>query len=179
MRRVAVAMLALVVVGLGALTVWDFVKSGKRLPPLAAPGHRATLILVEKAAHRLTLFNDGHVIKTFRVALGHHPTGPKQREGDSRTPEGEYTIDSRNGRSHFHLALHISYPSAADRARAARQGVAPGSDIMIHGLPNGLGWLGGLHRSLDWTDGCVAVTNQEMEEIWALVGTGTPVKIEP
>jgi murein L,D-transpeptidase YafK len=101
------------------------------------------------------------------------------REGDGRTPEGRYSIDSRNSRSRFHLALHISYPNADDRRTAQQRGVSPGGDIMIHGLPNGLGWLDKLHRKRDWTDGCVAVTNPEMEEIWAHVATGTAIEILP
>lgn len=105
--------------------------------------------------------------------------GRKTQEGDGRTPEGQYTIDSRNSRSHFHLALHVSYPASGDRAAAQLRGVAPGGDIMIHGLPNGLGWLDRLHLKRDWTDGCIAVTNSEMDDIWAHVTTGTEVEIFP
>ena len=99
--------------------------------------------------------------------------------GDGRTPEGAYAIDFKNARSRFHLALRISYPNAADRASAQRRGVPPGGDIMIHGLPNGLGWLAGLHLWRDWTDGCVAVTDAQIGEIWPLVDVGTTVEIKP
>jgi murein L,D-transpeptidase YafK len=105
--------------------------------------------------------------------------GYKQREGDGRTPEGRYAIDFKNPRSRFHLALRISYPDASDRDSARRRGVPPGGDIMIHGLPNGLGWLGKYHLWRDWTDGCIAVTNGQIEEIWASVDVGTPVEIRP
>lgn len=105
--------------------------------------------------------------------------GPKRQEGDERTPEGLYRIDWRNPNSVAHLSLHISYPDAEDRARAGAAGVAPGGSIMIHGLPNGWGFLGALHRRLDWTDGCIGVTNAEMREIWALVPDGTPIRIAP
>jgi len=111
------------------------------------------------------------------VALGRGDLAPKEREGDGRTPEGHYIIDSRNGASHYHKALHVSYPNAEDRARAAKLGASPGGAIMIHGLPNGMGWLGAAHRLYDWTLGCIAVTDEEIDEIWNLVPVGTPVEI--
>jgi len=136
-------------------------------------------ILVEKSVRRLTLFRGGKPLKVYQIALGSHPVGPKEREGDGKTPEGEYVIDRKIINSGFHRALHISYPNAADRARAASLGVSPGGDIMIHGLKNGFGWLGPLHRISDWTQGCIAVTNAEIEEIWDMVPVGTPVMIVP
>jgi murein L,D-transpeptidase YafK len=148
-------------------------------PPMAPEDEHATLILVEKAERRLTLHRDGKVIRTYEVALGGNPVGTKERQGDSRTPEGRYTIDFKNDASRFHLSLRISYPDDADRARAAAAGVSPGGDIFVHGLPNGLGGLGATHRARDWTDGCIAVTNAEIEEIWSLVGIGTPIEIRP
>ena len=125
------------------------------------------------------VLQDIELVATDQVHFGGDPVGHKLREGDSRTPEGDYAIDSKNRRSRFHLALHVSFPDTKDRARATQNGVPPGSDIMVHGLPNGLGWLGGLHLFRDWTDGCIAVTNTEMEEIWALVDSGTPIQIKP
>ena len=178
-RRVGLGLAGLVIAGLLALVGWDFLQLGRRAPPPAHAAARANLIVVEKSARRLTLLRDGHVLATYPVALGGAPIGPKQQEGDGRTPEGTYAIDSRNARSHFHLALHISYPSATDRASAAQRGVPPGGDIMIHGLPNGLGWLGTLHLWRDWTDGCVAVTDRQIEAIWPLVDVGTKVEIRP
>lgn len=136
-------------------------------------------MLVEKAARRLTLVRDGSAVKSYQIALGLEPVGDKVRQGDNRTPEGVFRIDRRNAKSSFYRSLHISYPDAAHRARARRLGASPGGDIMIHGLPNGLGWLGSLHRKTDWTAGCIAVTNQEIDEIWRAVPDGTPVEIRP
>jgi murein L,D-transpeptidase YafK len=119
------------------------------------------------------------VILTYKVALGQGGLAPKDRQGDGRTPEGHYVIDARNAASEYHLSLHVSYPNADDRKRAAKLGVAPGGDIMIHGLPNGKGWIGAGHRAYDWTLGCIAVTNEEIEEVWKLVPVGTPVEIRP
>lgn len=178
LRRVVVVALCLAT-ALGAYIAWDFIKLGRKPPAMAASEQRANLIRVDKQARQMTLLRDGQPIKSYQIALGGNPVGPKQREGDSRTPEGRYFIDSKNARSRFHLALHVSYPSAEDKARAAQDGVPPGSDIMIHGLPNGLSIVGRWHLKRDWTDGCVAVTNREMEEIWALVDTGTSVEINP
>jgi len=136
-------------------------------------------VLIEKAARKLTLFSNGVAIRTYRVALGSHPVGPKERQGDGRTPEGTYTIDSRLSNSSYHRALHISYPNREDTARAAKLGTNPGGDIMIHGIRNGLGWLGPLSLVIDWTKGCIAVTNPEIEEIWKLIPVGTAVDIKP
>ena len=119
------------------------------------------------------------VIKTYKVALGGEPVGPKTRQGDHRTPEGLYVIDSRNVHSQFHRSLHISYPNPTDREHARKLGAPPGGDIYIHGLPNGYGFVGAAHRARDWTDGCIAVTDQEIEEIWRLVDNGTPIEIRP
>jgi murein L,D-transpeptidase YafK len=162
----------------GAFCVLAFI-----MAPSAAPARpvepRIDGILIEKSARTLTLLHAGKAVAVYKVALGSEPVGPKEREGDGRTPEGDYLIDSRNSRSHYHLSLHISYPNPADRERARQRGVSPGGDIMIHGLPNGLGWIGPAHRLRDWTQGCIAVTNAEIEEIWKLVPLGTPVKIQP
>lgn len=140
---------------------------------------QADQILIVKSERTLTLLRQGQVLKTYKVALGHEPSGAKRQRGDNKTPEGEYTIDSRNPHSQFHLALHISYPNSADRARAKRLGVNPGGDIMIHGLPPAYSWLGAAHRKVDWTLGCVAVTDSEIEEIWARVPNGAKVEIKP
>ncbi len=139
----------------------------------------ADKVLIEKQARRLTLFADGEVIKTYPIALGGNPVGPKERAGDNKTPEGLYIIDSRNGNSGYHLSLHISYPNAEDKRRARALGVNPGGDIMIHGLKNGFATVGTAHTENDWTEGCIAVTNPEMEEIYKLVPNGTLVEITP
>jgi murein L,D-transpeptidase YafK len=144
---------------------------------LAAP--HADRIIIHKKARTLELMHTGQVLKTYKIALGGEPIGSKARQGDHRTPEGMYVIDSRNAHSQFHRSLHISYPNAADQERARKLGVSPGGDIFIHGLPNGYGFVGAAHRARDWTDGCVAVTDQEIEEIWTLVDNGTPVEMRP
>ena len=140
---------------------------------------KADSILILKKDHLLELFADGKVIRTYRVALGRGGLAPKQREGDKLTPEGRYVIDSRNSSSRFYKALHVSYPNAEDRKHAAKLGVSPGGDIMIHGSPNGWGWIGSAQLHFDWTQGCIAVTDREMDEIWNLVPVGTPVEIRP
>src|SRR5262249_20352104 len=119
------------------------------------------------------------VPRTYTVSLGRNPIGPKTRNGDHKTPEGLYSLDWRNPQSKFHLSLHVSYPNSHDVANARRDGVEPGGDIMIHGLPNRLWWIGRFHRWIDWTDGCVAVTNREMDQLWQSVPDGTPVEIRP
>jgi len=139
----------------------------------------ADKVLIEKKERRLTLLAKGKVIKTYKIALGGDPVGPKERQGDNKTPEGIYIIDSRNGNSEYHLSLHISYPNERDKMRAKELNVSSGGDIMIHGIKNGLAWVGDLHTGIDWTEGCIAVTDQEMEEIYKLVPNGTTVEIRP
>ena len=139
----------------------------------------ADKVLIEKIERRLTLLSKDEVIKTYQIALGGDPVGPKERQGDNKTPEGTYIIDSRNSNSDYHLSLHISYPNEKDKMRAKELGVSPGGDIMIHGIKNGLAWVGGSHAEVDWTKGCIAVTDEEMEEIYKLVPNGTIVEIRP
>jgi murein L,D-transpeptidase YafK len=142
-------------------------------------GAKASKILVVKSTHTMSLLNDSQVLKTYKIAIGRSPIGAKSKRGDHKTPEGNYIIDAQKSRSRFHLALHISYPSPLDRQRAQLSGVDPGGDVEIHGIQNGLGWIGSLHRSVDWTDGCVAVTNDEIDEISRAVAPGTPIEIRP
>jgi murein L,D-transpeptidase YafK len=168
----AVAIAAVLIVG-GAV---PFLEEPR--PPLP-DGVQADSIVVEKSKHSMGLFRNGELVRTYRVALGRGGPDPKSQEGDARTPQGSYTIDSRNPRSSFHRALHVSYPDASDIAAARARGVSAGSDVMIHGIRNGLGWLGRLHRSLDWTAGCIAVTDREMDEVWRVVPDGTPIVIKP
>ena len=139
----------------------------------------ADRILIEKKERRLTLISKGKVLKTYQIALGGNPNGPKERQGDNKTPEGTYVIDSRNKDSRYHLSLHISYPNEKDKQRAKKLGVSPGGDIMIHGIKNGLSWVGDLHTEVDWTKGCIAVTDEEIEEIEKLAPNGTIVEIRP
>ena len=148
---------------------------------LAPPARAAEVdrILVEKARHVMTLMKGDQIVRTYQVALGRGGLEPKRREGDLRVPEGVYSIAGRNPKSAYHLALRISYPEPRDVEAAKAHGLDPGSDIMIHGLRNGLGWIGALHRLTDWTAGCIAVTDLEMDEIWRLVADGTPIEIRP
>jgi murein L,D-transpeptidase YafK len=165
-----VAMLALVCLTyLYAHHVWN---------PLAN-GTTIDRIVVEKSARKLSAFANDQRLKSYQIALGRNPVGAKEKEGDNKTPEGIYKIDSRNPQSNFHLGMHISYPSDEDQARAAERGVNAGFDIMIHGIQNGRGWIGAFHRLHDWTAGCIAITDEEMEELWRVTPDGTTVEIRP
>jgi len=149
--------------------------AGIRIPrPTAADS-----IVVYKRERTMILYNRGVPVKSYFIALGSQPVGDKLRKGDQRTPEGLFYINAHNPASKFHLALRISYPSDAHRARATTLGVDPGGDIMIHGLPKDFSEAGKAQSQNDWTNGCVAVSNQEIEEIWHAVPDGTPVQIKP
>ncbi len=145
----------------------------------AQPTLHVDRVLVLKKERTLQLLSQGKMIRSYKVALGGDPIGPKTRQGDHKTPEGVYMLDSRNPHSQFYKSIHISYPSAREREEARQRGVSPGGDVFVHGLPNGYGWVGSSHRLKDWTDGCIAVTNAEMDEIWQAVADGTPIEIRP
>jgi murein L,D-transpeptidase YafK len=136
-------------------------------------------IVIAKSKRTLTLMEGPKTGKTYMVALGGQPVGPKDRQGDHKTPEGIYSVDAKNPKSEFHKALHISYPSLSDRANARKLGVSPGGDVEIHGLGAKWGFIGAEHRLTDWTDGCIAVTNDEIDEIYPLIKVGTQVEIRP
>lgn len=176
MRPLRIALAVAAAVTLAGLA-WEYFQLGRRSPAPAAT--KAERIVIEKAARRMTLWRREDMLRSFQVSLGGNPVGHKQHEGDGRTPEGSYTIDFKHDRSRFHLALRISYPNAQDVAHARRNGFSPGGDIMIHGLPNGLAWIGRSHLLRDWTDGCIAVTNSEIDDVWAMTDVGTPVEIKP
>ena len=151
--------------------------AARMIPPGAQERLIADYLLVDKSDRLLVAYRDGRAIRAYRnIQFGDAPQGHKQFEGDERTPEGIYTIDWRNPQSRYHLSLRISYPNSADRAYAARFGRSPGGDIFIHGQPNALpaGRIPG-----DWTDGCIALSNAEMEELWQIVPDGTPIEIRP
>lgn len=148
------------------------------LLPRSAAGV-ADRVLVEKKAHRLTLFRHDVPLKSYAIALGQQPEGPKRFAGDNKTPEGRYVIDSRKKNSAYHRSLHISYPRPEDVAFAVERKRSAGGDIMIHGLPNGQGYWGARHLLRDWTAGCIAVTNAEIEELWRAIPDGTPIEIRP
>jgi murein L,D-transpeptidase YafK len=138
-------------------------------------------VIVHKSQRRMRLMLGERVVREYTIALGGDPVGPKFQRGDRRTPEGRYVLDWRSEDSAFHRAIHISYPNPQDVFRARQSGVHPGAGVMIHGLPkpNGAGWVGEAHRERDWTRGCIAVTDEEMDEIWNLVDDGTPIEILP
>jgi murein L,D-transpeptidase YafK len=140
---------------------------------------KADKVVVFKSKRLMILLREGDILKTYKVALGIQPDGHKIKAGDKRTPEGTYVLDSRKGDSRFHRAIHISYPNESDIQNARKFGLSPGRDIMIHGLPDKSEYVGKLHNLTDWTDGCIAVTNSEIEEIWHLVPDGTPIEIKP
>ena len=177
-RAVLIAVTIVLAAGAGVAAA-DYLKLSRTEPPLAPEPERADLILIEKGARRLTLLRQGKVLATYPVSLGFTPAGRKEREGDGRTPEGRYHVEWKNPNSVAHLSLKVSYPDAADEASARARGEEPGGDIMIHGIMNGYGWLGPLHRLADWTQGCVAVSNAEMEAIYARVDVDTPIEIRP
>jgi len=139
----------------------------------------ADRVVIEKAARQLHLLQNGEVFKTFRIALGIRPIGDKQREGDFKTPEGRYLLDRRNPNSDFFLSIHISYPNASDRSEARELGVSPGGAIMIHGQPNEPKYSETFYSTQDWTNGCIAVSNSDMIDIWLMTGENTPIEIRP
>lgn len=139
----------------------------------------ADLVLIEKAARKLHLVKGGEIFKTFKIALGMVPVGDKEFEGDFKTPEGRYVLDMRNPDSDYFLAIRISYPNAADRREAREKGVDPGGAIMIHGQPNVPTRSEMYYRTQDWTNGCIAVSNSDMIDIWLMTGENTPIEIRP
>lgn len=147
------------------------------LPAVAAP--LVDLVRVDKSERRMELLLEGQVVRSYAIALGANPLGHKQQQGDERTPEGRYVLDWQNPNSCCFRSLHISYPNAADKAAASALGVDPGGMIMIHGQVNGYGWWSWLVQRFDWTDGCIAVADEDMREIWDMVPVGTPIEINP
>ena len=139
----------------------------------------ADKVLVEKAKRQLHLLKNGVPFRTFKVALGLAPEGDKEREGDQKTPEGIYLLDARNPESDYFLSIHISYPNAVDRAEARQLGVNPGSAIMIHGQPNNPTFSQAYYAREDWTNGCIAVSNSDMIDIWLMTPDSVPIEIVP
>ena len=152
---------------------------GPSLPAAGTNSLMADRILIEKGARRLYLYSRGRVIAEYPVRLGLTPKGPKQFEGDFRTPEGIYYLSRRNPDSEFFLSVEVSYPNEADRARAKAEGLRPGGLIMIHGQPNVRRKSPEYYASTDWTDGCIALSNGHMAEIWRRTRVGIPIEIRP
>jgi len=146
---------------------------------LEVASERADSLLIVKSERKLYMLKNGEVLRAMDIALGLMPEGPKQREGDFRTPEGRYFLEAKNPNSDYFLSVKISYPNEADRARARAEGVDPGGEIMIHGLPNEPRYRESRYSDTDWTDGCVAVSNSDMIDIWLMTAPGTPIEIRP
>ncbi len=139
----------------------------------------ADMVLVVKSESRLYLLRNQKVFASYRVKFGANPKGHKQQQGDARTPEGRYELGYKNSNSSFYKSIHVSYPNAKDRARARKRGVSPGGEIMIHGQANGWGSFGWVIQFFNWTDGCIALTDSDMDRVWAAVDPGTPIEIRP
>jgi murein L,D-transpeptidase YafK len=139
----------------------------------------ADRVVVEKGARKLHLMRDGEPLRTFRIALGIRPVGDKEKEGDFRTPEGTYLLDARNPNSEYFLSMHISYPDGRDYREARERGLDPGGAIMIHGQPNNPTRSEAYYRTQDWTNGCIAVSNSDMIDIWLMTPDNTPIEIRP
>jgi len=135
-------------------------------------------VVVLKLEKKLILFSGVKKVKEYSVVFGDNPKGHKQQEGDERTPEGNYILDYKNSNSSFYKSIHISYPNEEDKKRAKDRGVSPDGDIMIHGQKNGWGWLSPVMQFFNWTDGCIAITNSEMDELWIIIKVGTPIEIK-
>jgi murein L,D-transpeptidase YafK len=146
---------------------------------VCATQQKADLVRVVKSESRLYLIRDDQVFASYNVVFGANPKGHKEREGDERTPEGRYYLTYKNPGSAFYLSIHVSYPNADDRAHARELGVDPGGDIMIHGQKNGKEWLSRFSRFVNWTDGCIALSNSDMDEVWDAIDAGIPIEIEP
>lgn len=140
---------------------------------------KADAVLVIKSENRLYLMNKGERFASFPVTFGAEPIGHKQVQGDERTPEGHYILDYKNPNSDFYKSIHISYPNARDRENARRLGVNPGGNIMIHGQANGWEWAAPLVQLFSWTNGCIAMSNRDMDRVWSAIDPGTPIEIRP
>ena len=149
------------------------------LPAIVFAFPQIDLVRVKKSAAKLYLMKSGKVVRVYHVVFGAHPKGHKLQKGDERTPEGRYVLDYKNVHSAFYKSIHISYPNKSDRERARKAHVDPGGAIMIHGQKNGLGWLTFVAQHFNWTNGCIAVSNKDMDEIWDAVKVGTPIEIRP
>ena len=167
-----------VLLAIGALYYFYFLPKKTLIVKSILPsGSVSDSIVVYKSERKLLLYYRSKPMKTYSISLGDSPVGHKEKEGDEKTPEGLYNISGRNPNSKYHLSLRISYPNEQDKLNAEKNGYSPGGDIMIHGLPNSTGFLEEYYISNDWTDGCIAVTNEEIEEIWGAVKDGTPIFI--
>ncbi len=146
---------------------------------LSSAAETADLVLVNKSDKRLYLYKKQQIVASCPIVFGANPQGHKQQEGDERTPEGRYVLDFKKSASGYYKSIHISYPNAQDIASAKKRGVLPGRSVMIHGQRNGFGWASFLTQRFNWTNGCIALRNEDMEVVWQAVGVGTPIEIRP
>jgi murein L,D-transpeptidase YafK len=140
---------------------------------------KADLVVVEKSKNRLSLYKSGKLLASYHAVFGSNPVGPKEKDGDNKTPEGRYILDKKKADSAFHKAFHISYPNSQDLERARQLGVAPGGDIMVHGQKNGYGWAYFITEHVNWTKGCIALSNKDIDAMWKIVDVGTAIEIRP
>lgn len=174
------ALITLISVSLIGVSAVTFAKNSAKTPKLSGAIPTDVIIdkvYVDKSERVLKLLSNDKVIKSYSIALGDSPVGHKRQEGDERTPTGNYTLDYKNENSGYHRSIHVSYPNAADKAQARKRGVSPGGDIMIHGQKNGFGHLAALTQQRDWTDGCIAVTDKDMDEIMSIYKAGMSIEI--
>jgi murein L,D-transpeptidase YafK len=148
-------------------------------PPQLHAAEKADMVRVVKSKNRLYLLKDEQVFASYRVKFGGDAKGHKQQQGDQKTPEGLYFLTYKNSNSSFYRSIHVSYPNAEDKENARKLGVDPGGDIMIHGQANGWEWATFFAQMVNWTDGCIALTNKDMDSVWAAIDPGTPIEILP
>ena len=173
------ALVALIFISLISISAISYAKSGSQsVTKQALPSDiNIDKVFVDKSERILQLLSGDEVIKTYHIALGDSPAGHKRQQGDERTPTGSYKLDYKNEKSSYYRSIHVSYPNSNDKAQARKRGVSPGGDIMIHGQKNGFGHLAAVTQKRDWTDGCIAVTNDEMDEIMSVYQAGMPIEI--
>ena len=178
-KLLLLALVALIFISLITISAISYAKSGSQsVTKQALPSDiNIDKVFVDKSERILQLLSGDKVIKTYHIALGDSPAGHKRQQGDERTPTGSYKLDYKNEKSSYYRSIHVSYPNANDKAQARKRGVSPGGDIMIHGQKNGFGHLAAVTQKRDWTDGCIAVTNDEMDEIMSVYQAGMPIEI--
>ncbi len=178
-KFILLALVALIFISLISISAITYAKSGVNKTSKQAIPSDANVdkVYVDKSERVLKLLSGDRVIKTYHIALGDSPAGHKRQQGDERTPTGTYKLDYKNEKSSYYRSIHVSYPNASDKVQARKRGVSPGGDIMIHGQKNGFGHLAAVTQKRDWTDGCIAVTNDEMDEIMSVYQAGMPIEI--
>ena len=180
MKRTAKILLLIFILILVLITAGYFMEQKKEYKIDESLKGKVNLILVEKSKRQLSIYHDDELLKTYKISLGKNPVGHKQFEGDSKTPEGIYFIDGKNPKSRYFLNLGISYPNEEDKEYAAKHNKSAGGDIKIHGLPNGFSMAKPLFDIYgDWTEGCIAVSNENMAELYDIIDIGTKIEIKP